>query len=103
MGEKRDVVVVYANSAQGALPYGDLLEKSGARVLLFGPKPASMPAGWEVGGEGRVTPERLAELVPDAAKRRAYISGPPALVAALRTALRGQGVRRVHADYFSGY
>ena len=103
IGEKRDVVVVYANSAQGALPYGDLLEKSGARVLLFGPKPASMPAGWEFGGEGRVTPERLAELVPDAATRRAYISGPPALVAALRTALRGQGVRRVHADYFSGY
>jgi ferredoxin-NADP reductase len=55
------------------------------------------------GGEGRVTPERIAELVPDAASRRAYISGPPALVATLRASLRGQGVKRVHADYFSGY
>jgi len=102
-GEKRDVVVVYSNSAKGDLPYGELLEKSGARVVLFGPKPSPLPMGWEYGGEGRVTPERLAELVPDTAKRRAYISGPPTLVAALRTALRGQGVRRVHSDYFSGY
>ena len=102
-GEKRDVVVVYANSAQGALPYSELLQESGARVVVFGPKPSPLPKGWEYGGEGRVTPERLAELVPDASTRRAYISGPPALVATLRTALRGQGVRRVHADYFSGY
>jgi glycine betaine catabolism B len=102
-GEKRDVVVVYANSADGDLPYGDLLAASGARVVLFGPKPSTMPKGWEFGGEGRVTAERLAECVPDAAKRRAYISGPPGLVATLRTALRGQGVRRVHSDYFSGY
>jgi glycine betaine catabolism B len=103
IGEKRDVVVVYANSAGGDLPYGDLLASSGARVVLFGPKPSAMPKGWEYGGEGRVTPERLAELVPDAATRRAYISGPPGLVATLRAALRGQGVRRVHSDYFSGY
>jgi glycine betaine catabolism B len=103
IGEKRDVVVVYANSAGGDLPYGDLLASSGARVVLFGPKPSTMPKGWEFGGEGRVTPERLAELVPDAATRRAYISGPPGLVATLRAALRGQGVRRVHSDYFSGY
>lgn len=102
-GEKRDIVVVYSNSAPGALPYAELLEKSGARVVVFGSKPSSLPKGWEYAGEGRVTPERLAEQVPDAATRRTYISGPPALVATLRTALRGQGVRRVHADYFSGY
>ena len=103
-GEKRDVVVVYQSSSDGELPYSQLLQESGARVVLFAPKaPAPLPAGWTYGGEGRVTGERLLAAVPDAASRRTYISGPPALVASLRAALRSQGVRRVHADYFSGY
>ena len=103
-GEKRDVVVVYSTSTPGTPPYADLLAASSARVVLFSPTaPSPLPTGWVYGGEGRVTPERVAELVPDAAGRRAYISGPPALVATLRASLRGQGVKRVHADYFSGY
>ncbi|MCU1412106.1 MAG: oxidoreductase [Rhodoglobus sp.] len=102
-GEKRNVVVVYATSTPGPLPYADLLEKSGARVVLFGPSPKQLPAGWEYGGEGRVTGERLAAAVPDAARRRAFVSGPPALVTDLRKALHSQGARRVHSDYFSGY
>jgi len=103
-GEQRDVVVVYATSTEGSPPYAEQLASSGARVVLFSPSaPSPLPTGWEYGGEGRVTPERIAALVPDAANRRAYISGPPALVATLRASLRGQGVKRVHADYFSGY
>ena len=103
-GERRDVVVVYSTSTTGSPPYADLLAASGARVVLFSPTaPSPLPDNWVYGGEGRVTPERIAELVPDAAGRRAYISGPPALVATLRASLRGQGVKRVHADYFSGY
>ena len=102
-GESRDVVVVYATSTEGPLPYRELLERSGARVVLFGPAPESLPAGWEYGGEGRVTGERLAAAVPDTARRRAFVSGPPALVNDLRRALRSQGARRVHSDYFSGY
>jgi ferredoxin-NADP reductase len=103
-GEKRDVVVVYANSASGDLPYRDLLENSGARVVLYGPSPTGpLPKGWEFGGEGRVTGERLAAAVPDAASRRAFVSGPPSLVNDLRRALKSQGAKRVHTDYFSGY
>ncbi len=102
-GDKRDVVVVYATSTPGPLPYAELLEKSGARVVLFGPSPEHLPAGWQYGGEGRVTGERLASSVPDAARRRAFVSGPPALVTDLRKALHSQGARRVHSDYFSGY
>jgi len=102
-GDKRDVVVVYATSTPGPLPYAELLEKSGARVVLFGPSPEHLPAGWQYGGEGRVTGERLASSVPDAARRRAFVSGPPALVTDLRKALHSQGAKRVHSDYFSGY
>lgn len=102
-GEKRDVVVAYATSATGALPYASLLENSGARVVLYGPEPDTLPLGWEYGGEGRVTGERLAAAIPDLASRRAYVSGPPALVNDLRHALRSQGAKRVHSDSFSGY
>jgi glycine betaine catabolism B len=103
-GEKRDVVLVYATSTDGDLPYGDLLAQSGARVVLYAPEePTSLPSGWEYAGAGRVTGERLATAVPDAAKRRAFVSGPPALVNDLRRALRSQGAKRVHSDYFSGY
>jgi ferredoxin-NADP reductase len=103
-GETRDVVVVYATSSAAPLPYGELLSASGARVVLYAPeKPATLPQGWEYAGDGRVTGERLIAAVPDAAKRHAFISGPPALVNDLRRALRSQGARRVHTDYFSGY
>ena len=103
-GEKRDVVVVYQNSADGELPYSGLLERSGAHVVLFSPSaPSPLPANWDYAGAGRVDGDRLAVAVPDAARRRAFISGPPALVSDLKRALRSQGVRRVHSDYFSGY
>ncbi len=103
-GENRDVVVVYATSTTGDLPYGTLLAESGARVVLFAPgEPATLPAGWEYGGSGRITGERLLAAVPDAAARRAFVSGPPALVNDLRRALKSQGAKRVHSDYFSGY
>lgn len=103
-GEKRDVVVAYATSSTGELPYRAMLERSGATVVLYSPEaPASLPPGWQYGGSGRVTGERLADAIPDLARRRAYVSGPPALVNDLRKALRTQGAKRVHSDYFSGY
>lgn len=103
-GEKRDVVVAYATGAAGELPYGALLERSGARVVLYSPQaPAVMPDGWVYGGSGRVTGQRLAGAIPDLALRRAYVSGPPSLVNDLRRALRSQGAKRVRSDYFSGY
>jgi len=103
-GEKRDVTVVYATSTLGPLPYREVLERTGARVVLFGPEPeGALPIGWVHGGTGRVTPSAIAATVPDAASRRAFVSGPPALVNEVRKALRAQGVRRIHTDYFSGY
>jgi ferredoxin-NADP reductase len=102
-GEKRDVVVAYATSKPGPLPYAAQLAASGARVVLFGPEPDTLPQGWSYGGEGRITGERLAQAIPDVAQRRAFVSGPPALVNDLRAALRSQGAKRVHSDYFSGY
>jgi len=104
LGQRRDVTVVYATSAAGPLPYADLLASSGAHVVLFSPAaPSPLPTAWDYAGAGRVTGERLIAAVPDVAARRAFVSGPPALVNDLRAALRKEGARHVHSDYFSGY
>ena len=102
--DQRDVTVLYATSAAGDLPYRELRERSGARVVLFAPEaPASLPSGWTYAGAGRITGERVSEHVRDAASRRAFVSGPPAFVNGLRGALKSLGVKRVHTDAFSGY
>ena len=103
-GHSRDVVVVYSVSAQSELAYADVLESSGARVVLLSPSsPANLPVGWTWAGNGRITTELLEREVPDAAARRAFVSGPPSLVNDVRTMLRALGAKRVTADYFSGY
>jgi ferredoxin-NADP reductase len=102
--EGRDIVVVYASSSSGPLPFTEVLSNSGVRVIVFGPQPtAALPSGWEIGGEGRMSGDALATLVTDLASRRVYLSGPPALVNDLRSTLRTNGARRIHTDYFSGY
>ena len=103
-GVERDVVVVYAVRDNEELGYSDLLERSGVPVVLVSPsRPDRLPETWTWAGAGRISPDLLRESVPGIAGRRAFVSGPPGLVADMRAALRGLGVSRVTADYFSGY
>jgi ferredoxin-NADP reductase len=103
-GVTRDVVVVYAVREATEIGYADLLEATGVRVVLVSPtRPDTLPAGWTWAGAGRLSGDVLERHVPDLAARRAFVSGPPSLVADMRAALRERGVRRVVADYFSGY
>ena len=104
LGHDRDVVVVYAVRDNDELGYADLLEKSRARVVLVSPsRPADLPQNWTWAGSGRITADLLRSAVPDLVSRRAFVSGPPGLVADMRAALKGIGVKKVTADYFSGY
>jgi ferredoxin-NADP reductase len=103
-GVRRDVVVVYAVRDSTEIGYAGFLEAAGVRVVLVSPtEPESLPAGWTWAGSGRLTGDTLAGQVPDLATRRAFVSGPPSLVADMRAALRERGVKRVSTDYFSGY
>jgi ferredoxin-NADP reductase len=98
-----DTTLVYATSSP-ELPYADVIEASGARVVLLAPEPpAELPLGWVYAGSGRITRDVLAAHVPDAGRRRAFVSGPPALVSDTRRMLRSLGSRRVTTDYFTGY
>lgn len=103
-GEHRDIVVAYSTPATEDVPFAHLLSRSGARVILFSPAPpVEMPAHWTHVSESRLTADQIAELVPDLAERRTFVSGAPVLVTALSRDLRRHGVRRVATDAFSGY
>jgi ferredoxin-NADP reductase len=103
-GQKRDVVLVYSSSSAAEIAYAERIEHGQHRVLLVSPTaPDTLPATWTWIGAGPLTGAMLLAAVPDATARDAFVSGPPQLVTSLRQALRRAGVRRVKADYFSGY
>lgn len=100
----QDVVLLYAASSTAELSYAAELERTGARVVVVGPPtPQGLPRSWSWAGSGRLDGALIAAAVPDVDRRRVLVSGPPAMVNGVKAALRGLGVRRVKADYFSGY
>lgn len=54
-------------------------------------------------GSASVTPEAIAQAIPDAHQRQWYISGPPAMARAYKHHAEALKAGRVHTDYFSGY
>jgi ferredoxin-NADP reductase len=97
----RDVVLVYGVAGADEVPFRD--ELADVRVVLVGPeRPADLPGGWTYVQAPFLTPELIAEAVPDLGDRRAYVSGPPGMVDALRRGL-ARRCRGLRTDYFSGY
>lgn len=88
-GEQRDIVVVVVSSNPDEVLYRETIEAAGARLVTL--------------SRDGLTTDALREAVPDLASRRAYVSGPPAVVSAARTALRRAGAKHVQTDYFAGY
>ena len=103
-GVSRDLVLVYAIRAHEEFAYSEALQRLGVRVVLVAPRePDSLTDSWTYAGSGRLTGELIEEQVPDVRERIAFVSGPPRLVGAVRTALRRLKVRRIVTDAFSGY
>lgn len=97
----RDAVLVYGVSSPDEVPFVE--ELAGVRVVLVGPsKPHVLPERWTYVEAAFLSPEVIAEAVPDLAKRRAYVSGPPAMVNAVRPGL-AKRCKGVKTDYFTGY
>jgi ferredoxin-NADP reductase len=104
-GAGRDIALVYAISTSDDLAYAPMLAKAGCSsvTVVSAQKPAKLPRGWRWVQSPRLTGEQLLAAVPDARSRHAYLSGTPAMVGALKRALRRAGVRRIHTDVFIGY
>ncbi|ROQ39768.1 ferredoxin-NADP reductase [Frondihabitans sp. PhB188] len=102
--ELRDVVVVLSASTPDELAYlGELRLGAGRGIVLTQELPAHLPPGWTYAGRGPLTVEHLRDLVPDAHRRRAYVSGSPRLVAGVKAVMKRAGVHRTTTDAFTGY
>ncbi len=102
-GEKRDIVMLYANRTPGDIAYMTLFteaeEKLGTKVVHVVSEGATR--GMRT---GMITKEVIESEIPDYTKRTFYISGPQAMVQAMKGLLLQLGLRRaqIHTDYFIG-
>ena len=99
----RDAVLVYGVPSGATVPYRDELVEAGVRVVLVSPDaPVDLPDGWTHVAAELVTGELVREAVPDSRDRRAFVSGPPAMVSPVATDLRKHRIR-TKTDHFTGY
>lgn len=96
--EHRDITLLYFMHDPSEAAYKQELDASGIKVHYLVAQNAT--AGFET--VPRFTAEILQQYTPDAAERLAYISGPPAMVAAAKHILAGK-VKGIKTDYFGGY
>jgi ferredoxin-NADP reductase len=102
--ERRPIVVLYGAETQQDIAYRDVLGSAkrelGIRTVF------AVARGAERGQYPGYIDARLVRLaVPDYLERTFYISGPQAMVKALRQKLLAMGVRRskIKVDYFPGF
>ncbi len=97
----RDAVLVYGVASADDVPFAE--ELAGHRVVLVcATRPGRLPDAWTWIEAPFLSTDLIADAVPDLAARHAYISGPPAMVNAVRRGL-AKRAKRVRTDYFSGY
>jgi ferredoxin-NADP reductase len=105
-GERRDITLIYSTYGPEEIAYRAEIEQArseiGLKVVYALADPCRVPAGW-AGQVGVVDAGMIAEEVPHHARCLFYVSGPPAMVKALKSSLRRLGVHRVRTDFFPGY
>lgn len=103
-GHQRDVVLVYVADDADEVGYRDELAAAGVRtVVVTKDQAVGLPAEFESVTASRLTGAILAAAVPDIARRRVYVSGPPGMVDAISRAAKSLKARSISKDYFSGY
>lgn len=97
----RDAVLVYGVTSPAEIAYADVL--AGFKVVIVSPTaPDHLPTLWRHVEAPFISVDLVATAVPDLDQRHAYVSGPPAMVNAVRAGL-AQRCKRVKTDYFTGY
>jgi ferredoxin-NADP reductase len=102
--EARPIVMLYATERQEDIAYRELLDEAEERLGIR--KVHAVARGARRGQYGGYIDEKLLRAaIPDFRERTFYVSGPQAMVKALRATLRGMGVRRsrIKVDFFPGF
>ncbi len=97
-GERRDLIVLYANRTAEDVAYRTIFDRATAEI--------GMKTMYTFSGNGEyITEEMIRKEVPDYAERVFYISGPNSMVDSFEKMLFGLGLRRnqIKVDYFPGF
>jgi ferredoxin-NADP reductase len=105
--DRRTVTLLYSERDGADLAYHDVLQDArrqlGAKIVYtLTDKATRPPKGMR---SGQLTPQVIAEEVPDYAERLFYVSGSHPMVTAIKANLRSLGVEdhNIKIDFFPGY
>ena len=103
-GEARPITVLYGCESEEDIAYGDVLE---AAERTLGIRTVCAVARGARRGQypGMIDARLVKAAIPDFKERTFYISGPQAMVKAVRHTLTGMGVHRtrIKTDFFPGF
>jgi ferredoxin-NADP reductase len=102
--EARPIVVLYGNEAEQDIAYRDVLDAAEHELGIRTVYAVQRGAGR---GQypGTIDARMVREAIPDYRERTFYVSGPQAMVKALRHMLQTIGVHRsrIKVDFFPGF
>lgn len=101
--EKRDVTLIYAVTTTDEIAYTDVLQQSGAKIIVVSNAVTNRVPGWQYVELPQLDIGVIREHVPDVQERHVYISGPPGMVNALKQTFKQARAKRIKTDFFSGY
>jgi ferredoxin-NADP reductase len=103
-GERRPIVVLYGNERPEDIAYRDVLDTAERELGIPTYYAVARGAGRDL-YPGFIDARLVRNTVPDFRDRVFYISGPQAMVTALRKVLVGMGVHRtrIKVDFFPGF
>ena len=103
-GEERPIVLLYGNERQQDIAYREVLDDAEKQL---GVTTVYAVASGAARGQypGYIDAKLVRKAIPDFRERVFYVSGPQAMVTALRKTLLGMGVHRsrIKADFFPGF
>lgn len=105
--QKRPITVFYSNKSVGDFVYRDVLDEAqhrlGIKVVYTITDTIHFPASWR-GRVGRIDAATIRQEVPDYRQCMFYVSGPNAMVDAMKAVLHRLHIPADHikTDYFSG-
>lgn len=106
-GQKRDIILIFANRHREDIIFSDLWKQAeavGVRTVYILTDKEAVPEGW-TGRAGHIDEPAIQEIVPDYGQRTFYVSGPQLMVQNFEDVLRKTGVSKNHiiTDFFPGY